>query len=370
MFDGGMAIGSKANVTTLYELAAWIEQPVVTVFIPLDFGQPKPQVVIERALRQAAQAALARLVTEHGMDRIRAEAFATRLIDDHLLDDIPTAARGLAVFLSQARKECLALPVDVGAGVRIGERPDLLRLLPAFIEDTEYFCLLLDKKGAHLFRCSHFTFEPVSVPTMPGSIDEALWYIRREPILSRNGNGMVYSSGGGQDLRKDDVRHFLHLVDQAVASALNGLDLPLVVVGVEYETAMFLNSTKYRHVVTTPVLGSPDTIARKELHRRSWELASRHVHDAQHVVAQLGALAGTGKTSSDPESVAVAAAEGAVAQLVVRRSVTDASFGESARDHRLVVAALNETLRHQGTVHVVDDADIPAGAPLAAIFRF
>jgi Bacterial archaeo-eukaryotic release factor family 3 len=370
VFDEDMTTVTTSNAATLRELAPWTATPLVSVYIPLDFGRPQSAHTIERALRQAAQAASAKLANDYGLDQAAVEAFLAPLVDEQVLADVPTSARSLAVFLSWERSHHLSVRSELGTTVEIGDRPDLLPLLASMNGDTDYYCLTIDKKGAELFRGSHFAFEPVVVPGMPGSIGDALWYIRREPMLERTASGMAYSSGSGKDLRKDDVRQFLHLIDQAIAPTLNGSDAPLVVVGVEYEASMFINSTRYRHVVHQPILGNPDNLTRADIERRSWELAQAQSTGAADVVAHFNELAGTGKTSCDPHEVANASEQGFVRHLLIAESAASTASTLTPDDHRTVVTAVNECLRHHADVHIIDDTMLPTGTHIAAILRY
>lgn len=357
---------------TLCTLVGWDAPLLVSAFVPVDFSRPQPTQAITKALRHAAQMASTTLTTEHGMEPGAAAAFVAPLTDETLLDDVPNSARGLAVFLSPERALHLALPIEVGPAVEVGDRLDVLRLLPAFVDDIEFFAVTIDKKGAQLFSGSRFDFQPVPVPEMPGSIEDALWYIRREPILNRHGSGVIHGAGGGQDLRKDDVRQYIHLIDKAITPALNGADAPLVVIGVEYEAAMFINHTQYRHTVDLPISGSPESMQPDELHRRSWELVRSQARSASDALEQLRQLAGTGKTATDPDDVVAASRNGSVRDLLVARSATDG--GETppvpADERRTVVVAVNEGLRHQARIHIVDDDTLPGDTRVAAVLRY
>ena len=192
------------------------------------------------------------------------------------------------------------------------------------VDDIEFFAVTIDKKGAQLFHGSRFAFDVVPVPDMPGSIDDAMWYVRREPMLVRQGPGAMHGAGGGQDLRKDDVRQYIHMIDKAIAPVLTGVEAPLVVFGVEYEAAMFINHTHYRHTVDIAVSGSPESMSAEELHRRSWEHVRSLAHaSAADALERLRRLDGTGKTATDTDDVVTASSNGSVSDLLVARSATD-----------------------------------------------
>lgn len=360
------------NLKTLSTLVDWDAPLVVSAFIPIDFTLPQPTESITKNLRRLAQLASSDLIDQEGLSPNSAAMILSPLTDETHLDDVPENTRGLAVFVSTKRAMHVAAPITMGPAIEVSDRLDLLRLLPAVVDDVEFYALTIGKRGARLFRGRRYGFESVPVPDMPDAIDEALWYIRREPIRARVGSGVLHGSGGGEDLRKDDVRHYIHLIDKAVAPVLSGAVAPLVVIGVEYEASMFINDTHYQHVVDTPVLGSPESMSAGELHRRSWEFIGRQRRAADDALLRFRELAGTGKTAVEAAEVTAASHHGSVANLLIARSLTvDADTPPvPAAERRVAVEAVNECLRNRTTVHVVADASLPAGTRVAAVLRY
>ncbi|HSB86431.1 MAG TPA: hypothetical protein VLD86_08985, partial [Ilumatobacteraceae bacterium] len=312
---------------TLSTLVEWDSPLVVSAFVPLDFSRPQPTETITQALRRLGQMATSTLTDRYGLAQGAADMLVSPLFDPGILDGVPTASRGFAVFVSSDHSCQLALPIAVGPAVEVGHRPDILRLLPVVVEDADYFALTIGKKGAKLFRGSQFCFEEVPVPDMPGPIEDALWYIRREPVRNRVGSGVLHGSGGGEDLRKDNLRQYIHLIDKALTPVLGAYERPLVVIGVEYEASMFINHTHYRHTVDVPVAGSPEAMSADDLHRRSWAYVQARASGAAHAVAKFRQLAGTGKAIVDGEELVTASRDGLVSDLLLARSATDDSTG-------------------------------------------
>ena len=357
------AVGLTSH--TLSTLVEWDSPLVVSAFVPVDFGRPQPVDAMTQVMRRLAQVASATLIDRYRVTQGVATEMVVPLLDRALLDEVPPSSRGLAVFISVEDALAVTLPIPVGPAVEVGHKPDLLRLLPSFVGDVEYFALTIGKKGAQLFQGGRFEFETVPVSDMPGSIADALWYIKREPVRNRVG------SGGDENVRKDDLRQYLHLVDKAITPVLKGSDVPLVVIGVEYEAAMFINHTHYRHTVEIPVAGNPEAMSLDELHRRSWEFVSARSSSAEEAVARLHELAGTGRTIADLEQLVAASRDGQVAELLVARSATD-DEGEPvpAAQRPAAVKAVNETIRHRGRIHIVDDESLPSDVRVAAILRY
>lgn len=360
------------NHQTLSTLVDWEAPLLVSTFVPVDFSRPQPTEQILRALRRLAQIATARLADEFGLGQAAAASFVAPLLNESVIDDIPETSRGLAVFISADRSMHFSLPITVGPAVEIGDRADVLRLLPAVVDDVDFYALTIGKKGARLFRGSRFEFETVAVPDMPDSIDEALWYIRREPIRNRQVSGVSHGASGGEELRKDDVRQYIHLIDKAITPVLSGMDAPLVVIGVEYEASMFINNTHYRHTIDVAVQGSPESMPATELHRRAWEFVEARSQGATEAVKRLDELAGTGKTATDPTELVTASQNGLVGELLVARSVVgdDDARSVPAEERPPLVAAVNECLRHRATIHLVDDHFLPSDVRIAAVLRY
>jgi hypothetical protein len=183
---------------------------------------------------------------------------------------------------------------------------------------------------------------------------------------------VLHGSGGGEDLRKDDVRQYLHMIDKAITPTLGGGEAPLVIISVEYEAAMFINNTHYRHAFGIPILGSPEGMPVAELHQRSWELVESRNTSAAEAVSRFHRLAGTGQTATDSDDLIAAGESGSIRELLVARSAVDGAgtVPMSTADRRTVVAVVNECVRHRASIHLVDDADVSGDLGIAAVLRY
>ena len=155
--------------------------------------------------------------------------------------------------------------------------PDTLRLLPHLSVGPDYFVLAISQNHARVFRANRLSIEPFEVKDLPKSLEDALWYVHREPTMERHGSGAGHMSGGGQQYHKNDIHQYLHQVDKALGVALAGSHAPLVVMGVGYEASMFINESHYRHVVHTPVSGNPDQVDLLTIHARTWAVVSEQI---------------------------------------------------------------------------------------------
>lgn len=348
--------------TDVTAFASWDTGPVVSIFLPQDPNRPDTEPTHRKVALQWAHDAL---VNSYGLS----VAAATAVL--HPLTDIvasPTTGQGEAWFAAPGRHARISLPHHTEETISVGQVPDVLRLLPHLLSGPDYYVLTISQNHAQLFRANKYSIAPVDVPELPKSLEAALWYIKREPTLERHGSGAAHTSGGGQQLHKDDIAQYLHLVDRAVTTALADSHAPLVVMGVGYEASMYINTTHYRHVMHTPIAGNPDHMDVAHIHERSWAVMSTQPGPAQAAAERARDLAGTGRAVMDTVEINESAARGAIDQLLVSSALTNGAPFRGTLDAertalaRAVVAAMSTGAR----VHVVDPEELPTGASAAA----
>jgi len=332
----------------LQELSTWRETPVATLFVPID---PAHRDVDRVALKAMLQQASRELGDDTGID--------------WSAPALPPASatvpwRTLVWFLAPGRVATTHLPVRVGPELVVGEVPHVLGLLPWLDTGPEYMVLALSQHHVRVFTAGRYHIEEVAVPDLPTRLDEALWYVRREPTFQRHGSGAMHAAGGGNQWHKDDVHRFVQLVDEAVTVAVRSAghlrQRPLVVVGVGYEAAMFRDV----HGEAVLVEANPDHWSQAQLHERTWPAVSVRPGAAGMAAQRVAERLGTGLALLDPTDIRAAAEDGAVAELLVGRSATGVPDLDEA-----VLAAVSTG----AAVWSVPDDDLPAGAAAAAVLR-
>lgn len=351
------------DLRTVRELAEWPEGAVVSAYVPVD---PAHRDIDRVSLKAALQWATEELAARYGFTAADAAAVTAAA-------SVPvTVQPGTVVwFLGRDRARCLLLPEPVGPATAVGAVADVMGLLPYLGDDGNYFVLALSQHRVRLFRASRYRIESVTVPDLPKSLEEALWFVRREPTFERHGSGAMHASGSGREWHKDDMQRFVQLVDEAVLPVLRGSTAPLVVLGVGYEAAMFVNVSRYRHVVREPVEGNPDSLDAGEVHARSWAVAKDRVSAVVDLLAKARELLGTGMAVTDTDELRVAAASGAVGSLLVSPSATavpPAQYELGADREALCRAVLWSAASGAG-LFVTPDDRLPGGGPVVALLR-
>ena len=350
------------DVRTIRDLADWPTGPVASVYVPVD---PAHRDVDRVMLNAALQWVRECLVSDHGFEEADA---ATMTHAASLPPAVPTGS--VVWFLGRSCSRCVTLPVPIGPRAVVDDVPDVVGLVP-FLDGGAHFVLALSQHRVRLFRAGRYSIEPIAVPDLPKSLEEALWYVRREPTFERHGSGAVHASGSGREWHKDDVQRFVELVDAAIFPVLRGSTAPLVVLGVGYEAAMFVNTTRYRHVVREVVEGNPDSLDAVEVHARSWGAVRDRNGGGRELLAAAYELVGTGLAVVDRGEMLAAAESGAVANLLVSPTAAAVPTGNGVlgEERTSLCRAVLMSAANGAAIVLAPDDPLPDDAPAVALLR-
>lgn len=359
------------------ELAEWTEPsdgmsgaPVVSVYVPID---PMQRHLDRLELRAAVSWAENSLVHDHGVHRSDAIAMLSPIASPEYAHggDGSTPLRGVAWFVSAGRSTGAGLPSAVGPSVAIGAVADTIGLVPFVDPGPSYHVLTFSQHDVRLFAADRFGARPVRVTDLPRSIDDALWYVRREPTFERHGSGVMHMSGDGRSHHKDDIHRFAQLVAAAVEPVMGRSAEPLVVMGVGYETAIVADAFTHRPVLRADT-GTPDHFTPSTVHELSWGLVAEHTDPAGEALARVAELLGTGRAVTSVADIDEWARQGAVQSLLVARSLTDPprTQGSLEGDRALLADAITHSLAAGATAYAIEQDRLPSGCVAAAVLRW
>lgn len=359
------------------ELAEWTASsdgapvaPVVSLYVPID---PMQRHLDRLELRAAVAWAEHSLVHDHGVNRSDAIAMLSPIAAPEYAHggDGGPPLRGVAWFVSAGRSTGAGLPSAVGPSVTIGSVPDTISLVPFVDPGPSYFVLAFSQHDVRLFAADRFGISPVRVPDMPRTVDDALWYVRREPTFERHGSGAVHMSGDGREHHKDDIHRFAQLVAGAVEPVMGQSSEPLVVMGVGYETAIAAEVFGHRPVLRADT-GTPDHFTPSTVHELSWGLVAEHADPAGEALARVAELLGTGRAVTAVADIDEWARQGAVQSLLVARPLTDPprTQGSLAGDRALLADAITHSLATGASAYAIETDRLPSGCMAAAVLRW
>jgi len=297
---------------------------------------------------------------------------------------------GCAIFRSQdvfAKFDMIGpTKADLTVGGSFYIRPILAELhLPA-----EFYVLKLSKKGVGLLRCAHLRAEPVPLPKgIPATLEEALAFKPPDHDLFNRSSagpsvgamqGVSFSTDSGHEKQHAYLLDFYKAVDRGIEELLHNSNAPLVLAGVDEDTASYRSVRAYQYLVKQSVHGNPDNgKPQDDLLRQAYQIvrddrteqAAAALRDAQERVHPSRFL-------TDLNAILAAAVEGRVHRLYIDDAARKLGVFQGARrggrldwgEEDLLNVAAIETILQGGLPFTLPSGRMPEGAVAAAILRY
>jgi hypothetical protein len=317
---------------------------------------------------------------------------ASRLVQDSLFWQ--RQSDGLAIFISSEIAQHYRLPFEFEDLVVVADRFHMKPLLRLLSGDGRFYVLALSQDQVRLLQGSRYSVGDVELKSVPSSLAEALRFDDPERRLQfhtasgpTGGKGgrpaMFYGQGAPSQDEKGDILRYFQKLDQGLQELLADEQAPLVLAGVDYLLPLYREANTYPHLVEKGVEGNPENLSAKELHQRAWAIVQPRFLGEREVAAErFRQLAGTEKASDDLVEIVPAAHHGRVETLFVALDLQQwgeydpatnevrlrQEFEPGAQD--LLDLAAVQALLHGGSIYAVEPAQMPAGASLAALFRY
>jgi len=193
---------------------------------------------------------------------------------------------------------------------------------------------------------------------------------------------IFYSHGVDIDRDKEELLRFFQAVDRGLQPLLKIHRAPLILAAVDYLHAIYRKANTYEFLYPQGIEGNPDRWSERDLRERAWSLVQPSLQESRRqALARYHQLAGTGETTHELADILAAANEGHVEVLLLARD--QERWGRydpqthflkvheqpGPGDEDLLNQAAVQTLRHRGTVHMLEAGEMAAAAPAAAILR-
>lgn len=303
---------------------------------------------------------------------------------------------GLAIFLSSEVFRRYRLPFDFQELAVVADRFHIKPLLPLLSGDGRFYILAISQNEVRLLQGTRYSVGEVDLEDVPESLAEALrwddpekrlqWHTQTGAKIDGDRAAIFHGHGvASADDPKNYVLRYFHRLDEGLNQLLGDERAPLVLAGVDYLLPIYGEANTYLHLVDEGVVGNPEELSAKELHKQAWTIVHPLFLAVQKEAAaryrQL-AGAGGGEASDDLKEVVPAAYYGRVEVLFVAVGVQrwgnfdpDGNRVElhqevEARDQDLLDFTAVQTLLNGGTVYAVEPERVPGEASLAAVFRY
>jgi hypothetical protein len=384
------------SLVTRDELLTLIQErpgPAVSIYQPTHRARPGAEgdPVILKNLVAEAESRLG----EHGLrrqDARRVLGSVTRLIDDR--DFWSDRLDGLAIFSAPDFFRFYRLPFEVDERVIVADSVHTKPLLAALATEGHFYILAISQGSVRLLRGTRLGADelPLDDLDIPKSLQDELRFDQFEAQLQHHapsagrapgGRNPFHAHGADTDDQKNQILRYFQHVDAGISKLLANEHAPLVLAAVDYLHPLYRRASRYRDIVPKGIEGSPDQLSARQLHERAWPLVEPHFGAGAGAARDKYLnLEGSARASSELGDVLVAAQSGRVESLLLvtgreRWGTFDPSDG-SVIDYdgpdvgsvELLDLAARQTIAHGGSVYLVDPAEMPAGADIAAVYRF
>lgn len=316
---------------------------------------------------------------------------ATDLLDDETF--WKNQNHGLVLFLRGGELEIHHVPAEMPARTFIGDRFYIRPLMPFINADGRFYILALSQQRIRFFEATRYHIEPITLPDMPTSLDEALQFDEDEPQLQHHSGrkasveqSEIYHTQDPQDQHKTNILRLMQMVDNHVTPYLrtNSEKAPLMLAGVEFIRALYHQANHYQYLVEEKAIaGNPDNVKDQELHAQALGFVEDYFESEQK--AEYRAFCNqiaTEATSSDLRTLVPAAHHGQIDTLFIKQNGQHWGRYDEPSDTfelhddytlgsvELLDLAAAQTLKHGGAVFVLAEDEMPVDAPAAATLRF
>lgn len=290
---------------------------------------------------------------------------------------------GICIYRSPRELHCFSIRAVVETGWHVEERFIVSPVLAHLDYRQSFLLLALAGKHIRLLRCEGGEVSVLPIPYgVPESAAEFSGESRDDEHTKNHAPGVRFGTSDGQERSSHFRRDFMKAIDRGLQPLLRAQGLPLVLAGVEEETAAYSAVSEFAELLPEPVRMSPDGGATNmELARAGARIMKRWSSAAEQQALTEYQQAGPARRRGDCSGILQAATQGRVQHLFVERggrmtgdarrmSGLAAGPGYVYRADDLVNAAAVEVMLHKGMVWLLEPEQMPVASVMAAVLRY
>ena len=322
-------------------------------------------------------------------------AVATALLEplEQLAEDKELLAGshlGRVIFRSAEVFEQFELMEPATQAVTIGGRFQIRPILTELYDPPEFYLLKLSKKDVGVLRCFRLRSQHVRLPKgVPETLEKAMAFKQPDHDLeNRSAAGssvgsmrrVRFGTGSGRETQHTYLEDFYKAVDRGMSELLHAGKTPLILAGVDEDTARYRMINTYPNLLEQAVHGSPSgSISEDDLLRQAYAIIRSHCTErAAASLAESKEVMSPARFSTDLEAILGAAVDARVSHVYVDEHTQKLGLFPGAKEKErwnwgpedLLNAAVVETLLNGGSAFVLPSDKMPDGAAAAAVFRF
>lgn len=328
---------------------------------------------------------------DQGMGKTALEEYLQPL-KDLITDDTfwRNQASGLAVFYQGGELLAYRLPLNFEEQAILSDRYYIRPLIPMFVENENFYLLVLDLSNVRLFGGTRYTVSEIDLGDTPRTMDEALVYEDPERRLgfhntsspSQKGHKGVFHQHLPEEEEKEDIRRFFNKVDQGVMDVIGGESVPLILIGAEHLLPIYEENNSYPRLLEGIKRGNPNDLHPEELHQLAWNVMEPVLEkEIQKIKDSYKTLLVRDQAAHEIEEIVPAAYHGQIDTLMTAKG--EYSWGrydpdsnqytkkepEDADSREMVGYAAAHTLLNGGVVYDLEKQKMPEQAEKAAAIK-
>ncbi len=363
----------------------------VSVYMPTHIGggqNPQDPVRLKNLLRQAEeQLSFTGLRSPKVRELLKP---AKNLVPDNVF--WRQQSNGLALLFTPESFTYFCVPIPLQELVVVGRRFHLKPLIPLVAGCGIFYVLALSQNQVRLLQCTSYGSVEVDLQDVPKNLPDAFpseaprsdvlrYVVKTVP----GGPDAIIHRGTGisPDHKKSTILGFFQKVDNGLRPFLSEESAPMMLAAVDYLWPLYRKANTYANLLSEGISGSPDELGEDILRERAWAVVEPYFRKAQDdAVAEYQQSAGTGLASAAIEDALVGSHQGLVRSLFVAKelqiwgvfnptkSKVEVHEEPQPGDQDLLDLATYHTHLNSGTVYVMDQAEMPGGGAIAAVFRY
>lgn len=359
---------------------------VLPPYRPGEQGQPAAA-LLKTHLQEAARKLASRRIAQPAMDELLQPLYNLSNREES------QAGSGLARIVLRSRDllRQFELPVNPSPAKScvVSDSFYIRPMLGSLALSPKIYLLEVSKKAISLLACGLTDVVAVELPKgTPKTLDEALEFDQPDHDLMNRSfagpstgtmQGVRFGTTSGRERQHSHLRNFFQIIDRAINELLRGGHAPLVLAGVDEDTAMYRGINTYSNLLEQGIPGNLGAaISHPQVLRQAHDIALFDVERrAALELAKSKERLAPGRFSVDLNAILRAAVEGRVSDLYLDENAErigafeGKAFGGATNwhDEDLLNVAAVETLRRSGGVCSLPSHEM-AGAAAAAAFRY
>lgn len=367
--------------------------PAITIYCPMHKAAAPPQLteaqirfknLIHKAVEQLKYRSNSQ-VTEKVLCKTLEELQADQTFWESQSQSLLLCARG-------DKLKMFHLPIATEEYVAVDDTFHLAPVLSMLQQEAAFYVLTLSRHEPKLFKGDLYGLHDTNV-VMPRNIQESLNLdeVNHKSEHQRSATGPSMGTagfqgrGGARDPAAEDQARFFRMIDHIVCTNTDRT-VPLILAGIDAETAQFRGLSKYPNIINKSIRGSFRDAKPSDIANQAFELVHDEIvkSNRQNILNEYETIKGANpkRIAIKKDAIVSAAEQGKIDKLLIRmlRTTNDNLIDTKQAINRITFpdidlsATINKMAARvwqtSGKVIGMEASEMPDGAPMVAHLRY